>query len=247
MERFEFQVRNVLDEMKENYSKDELISIFSNVLDKIENDKKTKREILTREMINEFYENRVKLTKYGDIIAIDSNNGKPLLIALKYNLKELLLKFLNEFNMKRFINRCYFLESENHVNCIEFASRLGDVEMIKILLEHGGDIKFIDICLMLRFDRIDVVKLMIENKADLNKNIDGFYMPIQDCISNEMIKLMIDNNANTSKYFIQHLAENNLEMLEYVLSKRKDIKNANIINHCIEYKLNEALEILERY
>lgn len=103
----------------------------------------------------------------------------------------------------------------------------GDIESLQVLIDEGLDVNetnFLDtplLALAIIYSDIDIVKLLIENGADIKENqLLAFALMFGDI---EIIKLLIENGANIE-------FQNNSSLLEQALL----FSNTEIIELCIE-------------
>ncbi|KAM0499195.1 hypothetical protein ACHAP8_005907 [Fusarium lateritium] len=133
------------------------------------------------------------------------------------------------------------LKTKRGVSCLTLAAC--NVEMVRLLIEHGAIIEPDDVVAAVESGQIDVLRELINAKdkdgQDSALNLDsplraagslfrkpdpedGFYTPlVDDVIVVEMIEILIDHGANPlSNYFIRSKGEDSFPLSEYIHFKR---------------------------
>jgi ankyrin repeat protein len=160
---------------------------------------------------------------------IDIRGDVPLFYAIKFNNHSAIIelfKFNADVNYK----------NKNNINSLHLAISKKDIVIVKMILKYinNPNIRTIKGLSALhyasKFELYDVIKLLIENKCDINiSDFESNYTPIFTSIifnKTAINKLFIDNNAdvshqdymgNTPMHYI--ISNGDIEMLDYIMSK----------------------------
>lgn len=146
----------------------------------------------------------------------------PLVLAAKNgNLDVVKLFFEPEYNLA--------ISQEHIALAIQWAAYQGELDVLKFLESRGGDIhhdKDRALCLAVRFAHTEVVRWLLENKADPNVHE---YFPICNASlspSFEILKLLVEHgadvHANGETPFLHAVAQGRLDMVQYLIQNGAD-------------------------
>lgn len=140
------------------------------------------------------------------------------------------------------------IENGANINAVDFegwsalsyAVNNGDIEIAKLLLENKAKIKdelLIAIKSPIVESRINMMKLLIDNKANINYTDENGFTPLNIAIESgdmELTKFLIKNGANVNSLMQDGLsligyaiAQNNMDLLQILIENGANINNTN--------------------
>ena len=140
------------------------------------------------------------------------------------------------------------IENGADVNAIDFegwralsyAVNNGDIEIAKLLLENKAKIKdelLIAIKSPIVESRINMMKLLIDNKANINYTDENGFTPLNIAIESgdmELTKFLITNGANVNSLMQDGvsligyaIAQNNMDLLQILIENGANVNNTN--------------------
>lgn len=167
------------------------------------------------------------LIGYGcDVNEVDIDGRLPAHLAIQTNHLEC-LKILYQSNAK------FDIRSYKNSTIFSYAVGEGNIEIVKYLLEIGMS-KYINdeikppLCLAVHWNYIDIIKLLLENNADIN---------IKDGLGNTpLIDTIINGNYDTTMILLEYKAN------PYI--KEKNGQNAIMLLRKQHKQIKELLKIL---
>lgn len=182
----------------------------------------------------------------------------------KINLNRKIVKDIESNNIKSIQKHI-----ENNVNLNDFfvlpltiACRYGHVEMVKLLLDNGADVKLKNneaLIAACRYGHIEIVKLLIDKKAD-PKTENAFFSACRNGHF-DIVKLLLKHGAplnarngyalttaswNGHLEIVKFLLDQGVYINEELISAVKDYGHTDIVNLLREYinnkKVNFAME-----
>lgn len=110
-------------------------------------------------------------------------------------------------------------------------------DMVKILIEKGVQIRESDIVKASRHSSVPMVKLLLENGANVNAKGEEFFYPLHESIGNsyDMVKLLLENGANVNlrdrakgntPIFLAS-TKGNIDIIELLLSYGSNVNDWN--------------------
>jgi len=140
---------------------------------------------------------------------------------------------------------------------IKDAIKQGNLDIIKLLLENGANIKcgnYYDLRWAVWKNHKEIVELLVANGADVNAN-DG--EPIKDAIKQgnlDVIKLLLENGASVSKALRISQKQGRIEIMEFILKHEKYNKFSDVIvyektvyKHACDAGQLKIMKLFEKY
>lgn len=125
-------------------------------------------------------------------------------------------------------------------SALSYAVNNGDIEIAKLLLTNKAKIKG-ELLLAIKSpiveSRIDMIKLLIDNKANINYTDDDGFTPLNIAIETgnmETVKLLITNGADVNGLMQDGvsligyaIAQNNMDLLQILIENGANVNNTN--------------------
>ena len=125
-------------------------------------------------------------------------------------------------------------------SALSYAVNNGDIEIAKLLLENKAKIKdelLIAIKSPIVESRINMMKLLIDNKANINYTDENGFNPLNIAIESgnmELTKFLITNGANVNSLMQDGvsligyaIAQNNMDLLQMLIENGANVNNTN--------------------
>ena len=125
-------------------------------------------------------------------------------------------------------------------SALSYAVNNGDIEIAKLLLTNKAKIKdelLLAIKSPIAESRIDMIKLLIDNKANINYADDDGFNPLNIAIESgdmELTKFLITNGANVNSLMQDGvsligyaIAQNNMDLLQILIENGANVNNTN--------------------
>ena len=125
-------------------------------------------------------------------------------------------------------------------SALSYAVNNGDIEIAKLLLENKAKIKdelLIAIKSPIVESRINMMKLLIDNKANINYTDENGFNPLNIAIESgdmELTKFLITNGANVNSLMQDGvsligyaIAQNNMDLLQILIENGANVNNTN--------------------
>ena len=125
-------------------------------------------------------------------------------------------------------------------SALSYAVNNGDIEIAKLLLENKAKIKdelLIAIKSPIVESRINMMKLLIDNKANINYTDENGFTPLNIAIESgdmELTKFLITNGANVNSLMQDGvsligyaIAQNNMDLLQILIENGANVNNTN--------------------
>ena len=245
-QQFNFLWHNKFNSLLEQYVKTGL-QLNDYQIDKISTNKDLKNNYIHNRLIANEYRNDLSLKEYS---LLDQQEKETLYKKIANEDK---ITFAIKFKDFEFVKQLVEKNKNIQSNDILFAAENGNLDLVKYLVENGGDIKNTRVRHATTITgNLDLVKYLVEKGANLS---DGAVTGAAESGNLDLVKYLVEKGADIRKDAVKGAAKHGyLDVIKYLLEKGAEIEewavylaakdgHLNVVKYLVEKGANKNFKI----